>query len=152
MSRAYGAAARGPLAYNFTGDLGKAAIPALTALLLTFMSWRESLWLLALLGAATAVMIAVFLPPIGRGHPGQAQPAGKVGGGRGGFPLLLAMGVLDTGVRMGFLTFLPFLLLAKGAPLPTIGLALALVFIGDAAGKFACGWLGALLACCGPCC
>jgi hypothetical protein len=33
VSRAYGAAARGPLGtYNFTGDLGKAAVPALTAL------------------------------------------------------------------------------------------------------------------------
>jgi FSR family fosmidomycin resistance protein-like MFS transporter len=46
---------------------------------------------------------------------------------------------------MGFLTFLPFLLKAKGASLPDIGLALALVFIGGAAGKFACGWLGARL-------
>ncbi|WP_425364246.1 MFS transporter [Bradyrhizobium barranii] len=43
---------------------------------------------------------------------------------------------------MGFLTFLPFLLIEKGATLPTRGLALALVFIGGPAGKFACGWLG----------
>jgi MFS transporter, FSR family, fosmidomycin resistance protein len=43
---------------------------------------------------------------------------------------------------MGLLTFLPFLLKAKGASLPTVGLALALVFIGGAGGKFACGWLG----------
>ncbi|NYZ52566.1 MFS transporter, partial [Escherichia coli] len=42
-----------------------------------------------------------------------------------------------------FLTFLPFLLRDKGASLPTNGLALALVFIGGAAGKFTCGWLGA---------
>src|SRR5690348_12450942 len=35
VSRAYGSAARGPLGiYNFSGDLGKAAIPALTSLLL----------------------------------------------------------------------------------------------------------------------
>jgi MFS transporter, FSR family, fosmidomycin resistance protein len=44
---------------------------------------------------------------------------------------------------MGFLTFLPFLLKAKGASLPTVGVALALVFLGGAAGKFVCGWLGA---------
>jgi MFS family permease len=44
---------------------------------------------------------------------------------------------------MGLLTFLPFLLKAKGAGLPTVGLALALVFLGGAAGKFACGWIGA---------
>jgi MFS family permease len=46
---------------------------------------------------------------------------------------------------MGLLTFLPFLLQAKGAGLPTVGFALALVFVGGAAGKFGCGWLGARL-------
>jgi MFS family permease len=44
---------------------------------------------------------------------------------------------------MGFLTFLPFLLAAKGASLPAIGGALTLVFAGGAAGKLVCGWLGA---------
>ena len=44
---------------------------------------------------------------------------------------------------MGFLTFLPFLLTAKGASLPTIGLALTLVFVGGAVGKLVCAWIGA---------
>jgi MFS family permease len=56
---------------------------------------------------------------------------------------LFVIGVLDTGVRMGLLTFLPFLLKGKGASQPTVGVALALVFLGGAAGKFVCGWLGA---------
>jgi MFS transporter, FSR family, fosmidomycin resistance protein len=143
VSRAYGEAARGPLgSYNFTGDLGKAALPALMSLLLTFAPWRQSLWLIALLGLAVAVAIALLMPPIGRPHAVDAQPK-TMARGRGGFALLFAIGVLDTGVRMGLLTFLPFLLKAKGASLPTIGLALALVFLGGAAGKFACGWLGA---------
>jgi FSR family fosmidomycin resistance protein-like MFS transporter len=43
---------------------------------------------------------------------------------------------------MGFLTFLPFLLQMKGADLPTIGIALTLIFTGGAAGKLVCGWLG----------
>ena len=43
---------------------------------------------------------------------------------------------------MGFLTFLPFILKAKGADMPLVGLALTLVFLGGAAGNFACGWLG----------
>src|SRR5271165_6197150 len=60
-----------------------------------------------------------------------------------GFWLLFVIGVLDTGVRMGLLTFLPFLLKSKGASLPTVGVALAMVFFGGAAGKFVCGWLGA---------
>ena len=55
-------------------------------------------------------------------------------GGRGGFNLLLAIGVLDSGVRMGFLIFLPFLLQAKrGAA--ACGPRLTLLFLGGAAGK-----------------
>jgi MFS transporter, FSR family, fosmidomycin resistance protein len=143
VSRAYGASSRGPLGtYNFTGDLGKAAIPALTSLLLTLMPWRGALWLLASLGVAVAATVLLLMPPIPRA--GRAQPLrAEVGRGRGGFWLLFVIGVLDTGVRMGLLTFLPFLLKAKGASLPTVGVALAIVFLGGAAGKFICGWLGA---------
>jgi FSR family fosmidomycin resistance protein-like MFS transporter len=178
VSRAYGAGSRGPLGtYNFAGDLGKAAIPALTSLLLTLMPWRHSLWLLALLGLAVALGVALLMPPIGRPAVNNtrsmttgamttgamttgAKTAGAMttgakttgamttgakatGQGRGGFALLFAIGVLDTGVRMGLLTFLPFLLKSKGASLPTVGIALAMVFLGGAAGKFTCGWLGA---------
>jgi FSR family fosmidomycin resistance protein-like MFS transporter len=143
VSRAYGASSRGPLGtYNFTGDLGKAAIPALTSLLLTLMPWRGALWLLASLGAAVAAAVFLLMPPIRRATPSQPLRT-KAGGGRGGFWLLFIIGVLDTGVRMGLLTFLPFLLKAKGASMPTVGVALALVFLGGAAGKFVCGWLGA---------
>jgi MFS family permease len=46
---------------------------------------------------------------------------------------------------MGFLTFLPFLLRAKGVAVPEIGMALTLVFAGGAAGKLVCGFLGARL-------
>jgi MFS family permease len=53
--------------------------------------------------------------------------------------------MIDSATRMGFLTFLPFLLKLKGADLPTIGLALTLIFTGGAAGKLACGWLGSRL-------
>ena len=141
VSRAYGAQARGPLGtYNFAGDLGKAAIPAGTSLLLTIMPWRHSLWILAAAGFAVAAAVALLLPASPRPLAGgNGKAPGK---GRGGFPLLFAIGMLDTGVRMGLLTFLPFLLQAKGATLPTVGVALALVFIGGAAGKFTCGWLG----------
>jgi len=71
--------------------------------------------------------------------PGIDQPAPP----RGGFALLLAIGIIDSATRMGFLTFLPFLLKAKGASLSTVGLALMLVFAGGAAGKLVCGFLGA---------
>ena len=143
VSRAYGAGWRGPLGtYNFAGNLGKATIPALASLLLTLMSWRMALWLIALIGLATAGAIALLVPPIQRAARVTAERADNAAGGRGGFALLFTIGVLDTAVRMGLLTFLPFLLRAKGAPLSSVGLALALVFIGGAAGKFTCGWLG----------
>ncbi len=51
--------------------------------------------------------------------------------------------MLDSATRMGFLLFLPFVLTAKGASLPTIGLALTLVFAGGAAGKLVCAFIGA---------
>jgi len=141
VSRAYGAAGRGPLGvYNFSGDVGKAAIPALLSLLLMVLAWQFALGLIALLTVVLAVVIAVWMPPMAAAT-GPAKPRGS-GGGRGGFRLLLTIGILDTGVRMGLLTFLPFLLRDKGATLPTVGLGLALIFAGGAAGKFLCGWLG----------
>jgi MFS transporter, FSR family, fosmidomycin resistance protein len=145
VSRACGKAARGPLGiYNFTGDLGKAAIPALTSMLLVIMSWRHALLLLASAGLLVAACLALLMPPVGKGHASKAAASShSAGGGRGGFAWLLSIGVLDTAVRMGFLTFLPFLLRDKGASLATSGVALSMVFIGGAAGKFTCGWLGA---------
>lgn len=146
VARAYGAAARGPLGiYNFTGDLGKAALPAATSVLLTLMPWRNALYLLAMLGIVVALIVAILMPGFDRSVPRNIGKTHHAGRGRGGFPLLFTIGVLDSAVRMGFLTFLPFLLKAKGASLPDIGFALSLVFIGGAAGKFACGWLGARL-------
>jgi MFS family permease len=145
VARAYGAKARGPLGiYNFSGDLGKAAFPAAASLLLMRLPWRGMLGLMAAFGLAAAVAIGLFMPATA---PGKAPSPGAVrqGGGRGGFPLLFAIGVIDTAVRMGLLTFLPFLLKGKGAALPAIGLGFALVFLGGAGGKFTCGWLGARL-------
>jgi MFS transporter, FSR family, fosmidomycin resistance protein len=146
VSRAYQGDARGPLGtYNFAGDIGKAAIPSGASLLLVLMSWHHMLWAIAALGIVVAVAVAIFLPANLRPVASEAKSAHGSSGARGGFELLLAVGMLDSSVRMGFLTFLPFLLQEQGASLSTIGQALALVFIGGAAGKFACGWLGARL-------
>jgi len=135
--------------YNFSGDLGKMALPAMTAWLLTFMPWRAATATIGVGGLAAAVVILAV-----RGLPGRAartreavsQPtvAGSAPLGRG-FLLLLAIAMIDSATRMGFLTFLPFLLKSKGADLPMIGIALSLIFAGGAAGKLACGWLGARL-------
>ncbi len=145
VSRAYASGgARGALGtYNFSGDLGKAAIPALLSLLLTFVAWRTAVCWIAAAGLIVAAVVAVLMPASIRTPTASTRTARRmVGAKRGAFALLMVIGVLDTGVRVGLLTFLPFLLERKGASVPTIGLALALVFIGGAAGKFSCGWLG----------
>ncbi|MET0313238.1 MAG: MFS transporter, partial [Hansschlegelia sp.] len=142
VTRVFGGSARGPIGtYNFSGDLGKAALPALTALLVTLMPWRHALWLMAALGLVAAAAVAL-MPKIRVTNAAAASPRIGSAGGRGGFALLCAIGALDTAARLGFLTFLPFMLQAKGATSPTIGAAFAAVFIGGALGKFACGWLG----------
>ena len=126
VSRAYGKGARGPLGiYNFTGDLGKASIPAQTSMLLVIMTWRHALLLLALAGFLVAACLGLLMPRVGTGPANERTAAShRAGQGRGGFYWLLAIGVLDSAVRMGFLIFLPFLLRDKGASLPTNGLAL----------------------------
>jgi MFS family permease len=135
--------------YNFSGDVGKMALPAMTAWLLTLMPWRAAIATIGVGGLVAAVAILAV-----RGLPGRvaksreavSQPgiAGWASLGRG-FSLLLAIAMIDSATRMGFLTFLPFLLKSKGADLPMIGIALTLVFAGGAAGKLVCGWLGARL-------
>lgn len=130
--------------YNFAGDLGKMAFPALIAALLVVLPWRFAIALMGLTGMIAAVLIAIWTPVL------QVTPAAKMekapargGSSRSGFPLLLSIGVLDSSTRMVFLTFLPFLLTAKGADVPTIGFALLLVFGGGALGKLGCTYLGA---------
>ena len=135
--------------YNFAGDIGKVIFPALTAGLLVLMAWRSAVTVLAAVGLAGAVAIFLLLAKqttrAGAAVPAVDKPRPPGGGARGGFALLFWIGVIDTATRMGFLTFLPFLLTAKGASLSTVGIALTLVFAGGAAGKLACGYLGAHL-------
>ena len=55
--------------------------------------------------------------------------------------MLSAIQLIDSACRTGFLTFFPFLLIAKGASVASIGFGLSLVFVGGAAGKLVCGLL-----------
>jgi MFS family permease len=151
-----GRRSRGALAtYNFSGDLGKMAFPAATAGLLMVMPWREATMILgiAALAGAAAILAVRGLPnravepasseKTGAATPKMGNPATPAAAPDGrGFPLLLGIAMIDSATRMGFLTFLPFLLQMKGADLPTIGLALTLIFTGGATGKLVCGWLG----------
>jgi MFS family permease len=151
VSQAFsGARSRQALAgYNFSGDLGKMAFPAATAWLLTLMPWRAAVTVIGIVGlcAAVAILAMRSLPSRETASEEAAdapEPAAAAPSGRG-FPLLLSIAMIDSATRMGFLTFLPFLLMMKGADLPMIGIALTLVFTGGAAGKLFCGWLGVRL-------
>jgi len=138
--------------YNVSGDVGKMALPGLTALLLTFMPWRPALWIVAAVGIVVAVLVLLMAPrttiPASAREPSRIAHVAldaQRGSTSFGFRLLFAISLIDSATRMGFLTFLPFLLQAKGAAIGQIGLGLTLVFAGGAAGKLVCGYLGARL-------
>jgi MFS transporter, FSR family, fosmidomycin resistance protein len=137
--------------YNFAGDLGKVALPAIAAFLIAAISWRSTTWVIgtAALAGAVAILFALGKVPT-QDALGHSETATKTADTTahapgGGFWLLLAIGIIDSATRMSFLTFLPFLLKAKGAGTPEIGVALSLLFAGGAAGKLVCGFLGGRL-------
>lgn len=131
--------------YNFAGDIGKTLIPGLVGLLLVVVSWQASVTLMGLLGVAAAGLLwwLIPAPPASAAGLGKAAAATSGTGSASGLRALLLTGTLDSAVRMGFLTFLPFLLKSKGAGTAGIGLALSLLFVGGAFGKLFCGYLGA---------
>jgi FSR family fosmidomycin resistance protein-like MFS transporter len=132
--------------YNFAGDIGKMSVPAAASLMLVLLPWQPVLAILGLAGIAAAAAIFWLAPRLPAEAVGETKIAGdaKAGGrSRFGFPVLLSIGMIDSATRMGFLIFLPFVLIAKGATLPMVGLALTLVFAGGAAGKLVCAYIGA---------
>jgi MFS family permease len=142
VTQAYGSAARGPLGiYNFAGDLGKSTFPAAVALLLTIMTWRPALGLMAIAGIVVSAALLIVLPRQTFMAPVEKRHNASASSGSGFYPLLM-VGVLDTATRMGYLLFLPFLLRGKDASQAMIGFSFAALFVGGALGKAACGWLG----------
>lgn len=131
--------------YNFAGDLGKIAAPAAIALTASLAGWRGATAVYALLGLGGALFISVALGRLRAGGAALATEGIRLSaGGWGirdarGFQALAAVGMIDTATRTALLTFLPFLLLAKGLTVAGLGLALAVLFAGGAAGKFVCG-------------
>lgn len=128
--------------YNFTGDVGKVALPALFSLIAAALGWREAMMVTAGLAVLGAAFILASLRSAEM-HSSEAKAAGMAGQDRPwAYWLLFSIHVADSSVRTGFLIYLPFLLRDKGADLPTIGLALSLLFAGGAAGKLVMGWVG----------
>jgi len=136
--------------YNFSGDLGKAAVPLAAAVVLPWLGWRAATRAYALLGLAVAALIPIVLARLRAGAAtprAGAASAAQAAVSRWGIRDARAYGalstiyVIDNATRAAFFTFLPFLLVARGAGVGTVGLALTLVFAGGAAGKLACGAL-----------
>ena len=131
---------------NFAGDLGKMAAPAVGGLLADGLGWRGTVRAAGIAGAAfigalaltrRAVDIPVADPT---SEPGAELP--DEGGNFRGFLALSLIGFLDSMARGGSLAFLPFVLEDKGMSFGRISLMLFILFVGGAAGKFVCGWLG----------
>ncbi|MGI4745805.1 MAG: MFS transporter [Janthinobacterium lividum] len=142
VTETYGGASRGPLGiYNFSGDLGKATLPAIAALLLPVLAWRPVIGMMALLGLVTTIGLLSLAPTRSAATNNGTEKTGA-GQSRTGFVLLTAIGAFDTATRMGYLLFLPFLIHGRGGTSATVGLGLALLFIGGALGKATCNWLG----------
>ncbi len=136
--------------YNFSGDLGKAAVPPLLALIIIAWQWRWGTVAYGMVGLLAAACLFFVLNRLAVGAPTAANLERSQRGAtfeslgirdRRGYTLLSFIGIIDGASRTAFLTFFPFLLVDKGAGVETLGLALALVFGGGAAGKFLCGFL-----------
>jgi FSR family fosmidomycin resistance protein-like MFS transporter len=141
VAHAYAPASRGALGvYNFSGDLGKAMLPAAAALLLPILAWRPVIALMAALGFVVAAGLLALAPHTISRTP--RSTTGAHGAARSGFTLLMTIGAFDTATRMGYLLFLPFLIHARGGTSADVGVGLALLFIGGALGKATCSWLG----------
>ncbi|WP_413730684.1 MFS transporter [Sodalis sp. RH22] len=139
--------------YNFFGDVGKCLIPSAISGLLLLIAWGWSVRVIAVTGILVAVGLRFLLPQRVAGQAGVAPSPGREGAAyqplprvpearrRLAFISLCVIGSLDNATRAGTLTFLPFLLAAKGATPAGVGFALTTIFIGGACGKLVCGAL-----------
>ncbi len=133
--------------YNFAGDVGKVALPGLMGLALVAITWRQGTAVCGILALLCALSIVLALGRLGEGQRpandgnGPAETASRGWGikDRRGFKVLSAIGIIDNATRTAALTFVPFLLMSKGASVQEVGLALSLILGGGAFGKFICG-------------
>ena len=137
--------------YNFSGDIGKVLLPASCAALLAILDWHTVTSLMGALGLGVALALWFAVPRdldqsvTATNIQDAPEAVGTAAGSlaNAGLISLSAIGVIDSATRMGFLTLLPFVLIAKGASVTQVGFALSLTFAGGATGKFFCGLIAA---------
>ncbi len=146
ISHAYpGAGRRTALGtYNFAGDVGKFVFGGMVSLcVLAGISWQAPVVGFGVAAILTA--IAIFCWIANTHTHAAAKPQPKIQGwgirNKPAFAALCLVDIVDSMTRTGFLTFIAFLLIAKGVPDGWAALAVPLVLIGGMAGKYLCGVL-----------
>jgi FSR family fosmidomycin resistance protein-like MFS transporter len=129
--------------YNFSGDVGKFAFGgAVSLLLVAGVAWQAPV---IGFGAAAILTAGAVLLLVADARTHAASALASTGGwgvrDRRGFAALCLIEVLDSSTRSAFLTFIAFLLIAKGLPEHWAVLSVPLVLVGGMAGKLACGLL-----------
>ncbi|MFL6563444.1 MAG: MFS transporter [Burkholderiales bacterium] len=129
--------------YNFAGDVGKFTFGGVVSLLLLAgVSWQVPVIGFGIMAMLTAGGVLLLVSDA-RAHSARAPAAARGWGirDRRGFAALCLIEVLDSSTRSAFLTFIAFLLIAKGLPEHWAVLSVPLVLVGGMAGKLACGLL-----------
>ena len=134
--------------YNFFGDVGKFAFGGIVSLC------RAGRHLVAgagrrvrrrrRRGGRDGVSDRDEQPRARARRPGREEKPQEAGWGirhKPAFAALCALDAIDSMTRTGFLTFIAFLLIARGLPEGWAALAVPLILTGGMAGKYACGVL-----------
>jgi len=136
--------------YNFFGDVGKVAFAGATSLMIVAgFGWQVPALVSGVLALACAAAVLVVLGNTGAGarphaaavHAANQRVKGWGIRNRQGWYALCAIEVIDNSTRNGFLTFVAFLMLARGVPEGWALMSVPLVALGGTAGKLACGFL-----------
>ncbi len=149
VSRAYNDRGRSTAVgtVNFAGDLGKMVAPALVAGALAInLGWRQILLIVGIVSTVFMALSMLSRRSVDIGKPAPISSAAAETSGdstrMARFATLSGIGMLDSTARTAALTFIPFVLIARGYDASSAISMLFLVFVGGAAGKFVVGWLG----------
>lgn len=133
--------------YNACGDIGKFGFMGATILATGIgLSWQAPVLAYGALALLTGAAVFVLLARAGAGgRPDAGLAAAGAGQGgwgirnRAGFAALAAIATLDNATRVGFLTFVAFLMIEKGVATAWAALAVLVTLFGGMCGKLACG-------------
>ena len=151
VARAYGPERRRIAigTYNFSGDLGKFTIAGSSSQLLAAgVAWQAPAIGFGTMLVLCAVLLMFALTRMNAGGLPAVTDSSNIQEAKGwgitdrrGFASLCAIAAIDSSTRSAFLTFVAFLMLAKGVPEGWAVQAIPALLIGGMAGKLACGYL-----------